>query len=77
MKMYFAPHTASTTGDTIVFDHVNGIAYAGNLPLRGVPIPEPPGPLSRAQDWLWKRKRGGWLGNRIGDVRYALWWVSK
>ena len=35
------------------------------------------GPLGRAQYWLWRRPRGGWLGNRVSDLRYWMWRVSR
>lgn len=43
------------------------------------PEPEPPGPLNRLQYWLYDRSVPGtdWLGNRLSDLRFRLWRLSK
>jgi hypothetical protein len=74
------PNAASTPG-ALIFDHINGIAGTTDEWLRQLTElydrPEPPGPLSRAQFSLWKRKRGTWLGNRMSDARYWLWRLTR
>lgn len=75
---HFSPNSTSTNASvfTIELEDMTPSDWAVCDELVGG-LADPPGPLSRASQWCWKRKRLWRVGNAISTLRYLMWRLDR